>query len=220
MSLLDLIVEKRPEILRIAAKHGARNLRLFGSVARGEERETSDVDLLAEVEDYHGQLGLIGELYQLLGVEVDVVADPPLPQFRDRILGEAIPLDAPDFREQAVLQSQRPHDPLERDYERCRSMLSRCEEAISMAAETTRNAFLTQPMPQYALIKVLELIGEYATRISDDFKDAHPEVPWNPMIGFRNRAVHDYERLDLASIWDETIQVSLPELKAQLEKLL
>ena len=220
MSLLDLIDEKRPEILRIAAKHGAKDLRLFGSVARGEDHEGSDVDLLADVAGYRDHLRLIGELQALLGVEVDVVPDPPLPEFRERILSEAIRLDAPDFREQAMIQSQRPHDPMQRDHERLQQMLVHCDEALAIAGETSREVFMRDRVRQYALVKVVEILCEYAGRISPEFKDGHPEIPWVEMAGFRNRAVHDYFRLHLDEVWDDTIQASIPALKIQLEALL
>jgi len=51
MDLKDLLKERREEILRIAASHGARNLRVFGSAARGEAGENSDIDLLVELEE-------------------------------------------------------------------------------------------------------------------------------------------------------------------------
>jgi uncharacterized protein with HEPN domain/predicted nucleotidyltransferase len=219
MSLLDLIDAKRPEILRIAAKHGARDLRLFGSVARLNDREASDVDLLADVSDFREQLALMEDLRQLLGVQVDVVADAAS-EFRSRVLPDAIPLDAPDFREQAVLQSQRPYDQLERDHERLRLMLDHCDEILQVVSGLSRERYMADPLPRYALLKLLELVGEYAARISPEFKAEHGDIPWTQMAGFRNRAVHDYGRLDFGKIWDEIIDIDVPKLKVQLEGLL
>ncbi|MGA9099279.1 MAG: nucleotidyltransferase family protein [Methanotrichaceae archaeon] len=70
--------EWREEILQIAAKHGARNVRIFGSVARGEEAETSDPDFLVEMEEGRSLLDLgrlLMELQDLLGCRVDVVSE-------------------------------------------------------------------------------------------------------------------------------------------------
>jgi predicted nucleotidyltransferase len=97
MSLQNLITEKRDRILEIAAQHGAFNVRVFGSVARGEETEDSDIDFLI---DYDLQkisswfpVGLIHDLEDLLGYKVDVVTEGGLHSYiRDRILGEAINL--------------------------------------------------------------------------------------------------------------------------------
>jgi predicted nucleotidyltransferase len=96
MGIDRILREKREDILRIAAKHGARNVRVFGSVARGEADEISDLDLLVEMEPGRSLLdhaALWVELREVLGVEVDVVSERGIkPRIRDRILGEAVPL--------------------------------------------------------------------------------------------------------------------------------
>ena len=92
----DLLREKREEILRIAEKHGARNVRIFGSVAHGEATETSDIDLLVETTEETSPwfpAGLVEELEGLLGRRVDVVTTKGLYWLlRRRILKEARPL--------------------------------------------------------------------------------------------------------------------------------
>jgi len=96
MSVQDLLKEKREEILRIAAAHGACNVRVFGSVARGDADETSDVDLLVTLEPGTTLLdhaALILELEDVLGRKVDVASDRGLrPRVKERVLGEAMPL--------------------------------------------------------------------------------------------------------------------------------
>ena len=96
MTLETLLKAKRDEILRVCAKYGARNVRVFGSVARGEADEQSDIDLLVEFEPNRSLLdhaGLWVELQELLGVKVDVVSERGLkPRIRQRVLQEAIPL--------------------------------------------------------------------------------------------------------------------------------
>ena len=96
MSLQQILQEKRQEILAIAAKHGAYNVRIFGSVARGEADEKSDVDILVESGPETSSwfpAGLIIDLKELLGCEVDVVTEAGLrPRIKDRVLKEAIPL--------------------------------------------------------------------------------------------------------------------------------
>lgn len=83
----------RDEILQIAARHGARNVRVFGSVARGEDRTDSDVDLLVEMADDRSLLDLVGleqDLEELLGRNVDVLTDAAIhPALRPRITAEA-----------------------------------------------------------------------------------------------------------------------------------
>jgi len=96
MRLERLLKEKRSEILRICAKHGARNVRVFGSVARGEADEQSDIDLVVEFEPGRSLLdhaALWLELQELLGCKVDVVSVRGIkPRIRERVLREAIPL--------------------------------------------------------------------------------------------------------------------------------
>ncbi|MFA5110597.1 MAG: nucleotidyltransferase family protein [Desulfobaccales bacterium] len=96
MGLDELIREKRQEILALAAKHGAYNVRIFGSVARGEADEKSDVDILVDagpVTSSWFPAGLIIDLEELLGCEVDVVTERGLrPRIKDRVLKEAITL--------------------------------------------------------------------------------------------------------------------------------
>lgn len=91
-----LIEEHREEIRRIAASHGARNVRLFGSVARGEDASSSDIDLLVDLEPGRGLLdlgGLLMDLQDFLKMRVDV-ATPSLlkARIRERVLREAVAL--------------------------------------------------------------------------------------------------------------------------------
>jgi predicted nucleotidyltransferase len=96
MGVSERIVEKRDQILQIAERHGARNVRVFGSAARGEAAPDSDVDLLVDVGPAHSPwfpAGLILDLEELLGREVDVVTEDALHWYiRDQVLEEAIPL--------------------------------------------------------------------------------------------------------------------------------
>jgi len=97
MKLKEILQEKREEILRIAAKHGAYNLRVFGSVARGEETPSSDIDFLIDYDLnkitawFPG--GLIEDLETLLNCKVDVVTTKSLHYFiQEQVFKEAIPL--------------------------------------------------------------------------------------------------------------------------------
>jgi predicted nucleotidyltransferase len=96
MGVEELLQDRREDILRIAAQHGAHNVRVFGSVARGEARPDSDVDLLVELEPGRSLLdlgGLLMDLQTLLGRKVDVVTDKGLrDRIRTRVLQEAKPL--------------------------------------------------------------------------------------------------------------------------------
>lgn len=92
----DELVEKREDILAIAAKYGAKNVRVFGSVSRNEAEEGSDVDFLMDTSSGNGLLefiALVQDLEDLLGCRVDVGSDAQLHWvIRDRVLREARPL--------------------------------------------------------------------------------------------------------------------------------
>jgi predicted nucleotidyltransferase len=96
MGIDAILKEKREEILRIAARHGAHNVRVFGSVARGDARPDSDIDFLVEMEPGRSLMD-VGELKMdledLLGRRVDVARPRALrPPLRNRVFSEAVPL--------------------------------------------------------------------------------------------------------------------------------
>ena len=96
MNLRDMIQMRRDEIIKVAMIHGARNIRVFGSVARGEADEKSDVDFLVDLESGRSLLdlgGLLMDLKDVLGRDVDVVTERGLnPRIRDQVLREAVAL--------------------------------------------------------------------------------------------------------------------------------
>ncbi|MDI9633236.1 MAG: nucleotidyltransferase family protein [Methanolinea sp.] len=91
--LQELVRKKRDDILKLAALHGARNVRLFGSAGRGEDRGGSDIDLLVEFEPGRSLLdhvALVQDLEELLGCHVDVVTEGSLHWYiREKVKGEA-----------------------------------------------------------------------------------------------------------------------------------
>ena len=91
-----MLHDKRRQILAIAKKYGAYNVRIFGSVARGEDTASSDLDFVVTMEKGRSFLDLVGlwqDLEDLLGCKVDVITDGGIsPYLKDRIYAEAIPL--------------------------------------------------------------------------------------------------------------------------------
>ena len=96
MDQLSLLKQKRARVLEIANHYGAYNVRVFGSVARGEVDAQSDIDILVSLEPGRSLMDLGGLLYdlrKLMGVEVDVVTENGLrARIREQVLHEAIPL--------------------------------------------------------------------------------------------------------------------------------
>lgn len=97
MVILEMLrSKKREEVLRLAKQHGAFNLRVFGSVARGEANDSSDIDLVVDWEPGRSLLDHVGldqDLQELLGAKVHIGTERPLHWYvRDKILREAISL--------------------------------------------------------------------------------------------------------------------------------
>ena len=96
MVALSDILSRRDEILRVATRHGAHHVRVFGSVVRGEAGEDSDVDFLVQLErdrSLIAHVALMQDLEDLFGCRVDVVTERALHRLvRDRVLAEAVPL--------------------------------------------------------------------------------------------------------------------------------
>jgi predicted nucleotidyltransferase len=96
VDIYEVLKEKREEILKIAASRGAHDVRVFGSVARREAGEESDLDILVEMEPGRSLLdlgGLWSDLNALLEIRVDVFTEKTLKKrVRDRALKEAVPL--------------------------------------------------------------------------------------------------------------------------------
>jgi len=92
----DEFQNKRETILQIARRHGATNVRVFGSVSRGDARADSDIDFLVDLEKGRSLFdlgGLLMDLQEFLGCPVDVVTEKGLrPRIRERVLREAMPL--------------------------------------------------------------------------------------------------------------------------------
>lgn len=96
-AIYEKLTHHRNEIMALARRYGARNVRVFGSVARHEVGEESDLDLLVGMEPGRTLLdvaGLLVDLQDLLGCSVDIVTEGGLRgAFRDRVLAEAVPIE-------------------------------------------------------------------------------------------------------------------------------
>ncbi len=100
------------------------------------------------------------------------------------------------------------------DAERVADMLEAAEKLEEQGSKG-RDRFDQDEIVQLALVHLVQIIGEAASRVSDDLRQRHPEIPWRHVVGMRNRVVHDYFEVDLDLLWD-VITLDIPKLRTQL----
>jgi uncharacterized protein with HEPN domain len=96
------------------------------------------------------------------------------------------------------------------------------QEAITKIMKYTksgRSKFDKEVETQNSIIYYLQILGEAAITVPQDFRDRHPEIPWRPMISMRNKLIHHYDGIDLDVVW-ETATVSIPDLKPKIAAIL
>jgi uncharacterized protein with HEPN domain len=105
------------------------------------------------------------------------------------------------------------------DRVRLQHMLDYASEAMEMVRGQTRDDLKRNRMLQLALVRLVEIVGEAATRVSAEGQQRYPSIPWQHARGTRNRLVHGYDLIDLDVLWD-TIQYDLPPLVVELRRIL
>ena len=98
-------------------------------------------------------------------------------------------------------------------------MLDSAREALSFASGKTRQDLDRDRVLVLALVKSIEIIGEAATKVSDETRALAPAIPWPAVVTMRHRLIHAYYDMDLDRVWD-TLTTDLPTLVAALEKIL
>jgi uncharacterized protein with HEPN domain len=98
-------------------------------------------------------------------------------------------------------------------------MLEACREIAEFVGDIEREEFLSDRMLVLAIERSLEIIGEAAGRLSDEFRKNHHEVPWRMIRGMRNILAHEYGQVDYEIVYN-TVMTEIPALRARLEKLL
>lgn len=93
-----------------------------------------------------------------------------------------------------------------------------CSKILAYAADG-KDAFLSDVKGQDAALRNLQVLAESAKRVTDDLKQAHPEIPWRRVMSIRNVLVHDYLGVDLGRIW-EIIDREIAELESKVQAIL
>ena len=102
---------------------------------------------------------------------------------------------------------------------RLRHMLDYAQEAVAMVGGKARADLHRDRVLELALVRLVEIIGEAAARVSPEAQDRYSGIPWKEVVGMRNRLVHGYDSVDLDVLWD-TLKDDLPPLIAELEQIL
>jgi uncharacterized protein with HEPN domain len=97
-------------------------------------------------------------------------------------------------------------------------MLIAARKIRAFTEGVTLDRFLRDELMQHGIMRLIEILGEAARHISEDFRANHPEVPWRQIIGMRNRMVHEYFRVIPAKVWD-VVEQEIPALISLLEPL-
>ncbi len=98
-------------------------------------------------------------------------------------------------------------------------MLDHAAEALDMAHGKTRNDLDSDRRLNLSLVRLFEIVGEAAARVSKDTRERYPNIPWPDIVGLRNRLIHGYDQIDFDILW-EVIETDLPQLVAQLRQIL
>jgi uncharacterized protein with HEPN domain len=104
------------------------------------------------------------------------------------------------------------------DRPRLRHMLDHASEAIEMVRKRKRPDIDTDRQLNLALVRLLEIIGEAAGRVSAETRERYPDIPWHEIVSLRNRLIHGYDQVDFDILW-EIVQGDLPPLVARLEQV-
>ena len=100
-----------------------------------------------------------------------------------------------------------------------RHMLDYTREAVALSSGKTREDLGTDRVLQLALGRLVEIVGEAASRVPEEIRNRHPAIPWREAIGARNRLVHGYDFVDLDILW-EIVATDLPALIPQVTSVL
>ena len=105
------------------------------------------------------------------------------------------------------------------DRARLLHMLDHAVEARELVRNRTRGDLDFDRMRTLALVRLLEIVGEAASRVSPSLREAQPAVPWVQIVGLRNRLVHGYDSVDLDVLW-QVVEADPPSLIADLRLIL
>jgi uncharacterized protein with HEPN domain len=106
-----------------------------------------------------------------------------------------------------------------KDHTRLKHMLDYSREALALIEGKDRKELDQDRTLNLALVRLLEIVGEAANRVSSETQNAHAEIPWFQIVGLRNRLIHGYDSVDFDILW-QVLAEELPALVGALEKII
>ena len=108
--------------------------------------------------------------------------------------------------------------PQYKDMVRLRHMLEYAREAMELAQGKERKQIDADRVLSLALVRLMEIIGEAANRITPEYRSRYPSIPWLQIVSLRNRLIHGYDSVDMEIVW-EILTTDLPALVKELETI-
>jgi uncharacterized protein with HEPN domain/predicted nucleotidyltransferase len=199
-------------------------LSLFGSLARGDFREDSDADVLVtfregvsrSIEDH---VLMLEQLREIFGREVDLVQERLLenPYRRHNILLDKKVLYPPAAASRDVIRDGASR--FDRDISLILDILKAGHSVIAAIEGKTFEDYMDDEILRAAVERFLITIGEASRAFSEPFRAAHPEIPWSEIIAERNVLLHQYSKIENATVW-RIASVHVPRLLQELQPLL
>ena len=210
---LELFMEELLSLLPyLREKYGVKELGVFGSYLRGEQRQDSDLDLLVDFEkdiSLWNVMELEEFLSERLGVRVDLIMKSSLrfrPHTAEKILKSYVPV-VENWKD-IIRQKEMP----KRDYrEYIKDILQECEFVKKYTQGIEYEDFLESDLLRHAVVRALEVIGEAVKNLPNELLEKYPQIEWKRVKGMRDRLAHAYFGVDYELLW-KVVKEELPIL--------
>jgi len=225
------IADIKKAVAPVAEKYGVKRVFLFGSYARGDNTEESDIDLRCEGGDIYGPWmsnGFQDDMQNVLGMKVDVVnPGNPNSEFLQRISSDHVLLyeEGADLESPIFIPAEQGGSSFlsksQRDAIILKKVLKYCDEVNQAVSHFGDNFETFEESSVYrgsASMGILQ-IGEHSNRLSDDFKARFTDMPWPKIKAMRNVIAHEYYEMDIAILWKIVCEY-VPELQEYCKKVL
>ncbi len=210
---LELFMEELLSLLPyLRERYGVKELGVFGSYLRGEQRQDSDLDLLVDFEkdiSLWDVMELEEYLSERLGVRVDLIMKSSLrfrPHTAEKILKSYVPVveNWKDIIRQEEMSK--------RDYrEYIKDILQECEFVRKYTQGIEYEDFLESDLLRHAVVRALEVIGEAVKNLPSELLEKYPQIEWKRVKGMRDRLAHAYFGVDYELLW-KVVKEELPSL--------